>query len=109
MARQGRPNIRCHSEERSDEESREQDSQRNHTGSFAGAQNDSMFWDYSPIRNCCHSEERSDEESREQNTEATEYGILRSHLAANAVSGPVSRQPGLDVVGSGRGAVTEGL
>ena len=49
MARQGRPYIRCHSEERSDEESREQDSQRNHTGSFAGAQDDSMFWDVLPL------------------------------------------------------------
>ena len=54
LARQGRPNIRCHSEERSDEESREQNSQRNHTGSFAGAQDDSMFWDPSltPCRDC---------------------------------------------------------
>ena len=74
MTRQGRPNIRCHSEERSDEESREQNSQRNHTGSFAGAQDDSMFWDYSPIRNCCHSEERSDEESREQNSQRNHTG-----------------------------------
>ena len=36
------------------------------------------------------------------------FGILRSHLAAIALSGPASRRPGLDVVGSGRGAVTEG-
>ena len=30
----------CHSEELSDEESREQNAMRNHTGSFAGAQDD---------------------------------------------------------------------
>ena len=33
----------CHSEERSDEESREQDAVRSHTGSFAGAQDDREF------------------------------------------------------------------
>ena len=33
----------CHSEEHSDEESREQNTVRSHTGSFAHAQDDSYF------------------------------------------------------------------
>ena len=41
--RQRPPHSPCHSEEHSDEESREQNTVRSHTGSFADAQDDSIF------------------------------------------------------------------
>ena len=43
-AHKGSPFPPCHSAERSDEESRGQNTVRSHTGSFADAQDDSIFF-----------------------------------------------------------------